>query len=175
LVLARPRAILIEPRVEKLLEKYEIPLSLLENEDWKGLEDHLERAGEGGPALAALDALRANTRLAFERFEREIGLPGRAPEMKTAIERSAEGVEKTLLKMEGRLRELIRREKTYAGQHLDKIARALRPDNSPQERALGPLSPFLINHGPAFIHWLVKNLDLDSERPQTLMLSELER
>lgn len=172
-VLHRPRALLVEPRVERQLEKYDISESILEQEDWDGLEENFERHGDYGEALEAMDSLKESQKQAFDRFAQKIGSLAETPEIKSAIKKTFGSEQKSLGKLEGRLRQVIKREQDNAGLHRDRIMQSLRPKGHPQERTLGPLSPFLLNYGNAFVDFVVEELEIEPRHVQILMLSQI--
>jgi len=172
-VLARPRAVLIEPRVERLLEKYGMDEKWISREEWSRIEEVVIRAADEARAIESLENLKKGQVEAFERFASGMGDLGKAPAVVSAIRKTSDHIQQALGKMEQRIRDELKREQETAGGQLHRLFDALRPGGAPQERVLSPIAPFQLNYGDAFAPWLVEGLDLDAPALQVLRLSDM--
>jgi bacillithiol biosynthesis cysteine-adding enzyme BshC len=139
--------VLVEPRVDRILEKFGIEL-----EDLLGppgaLESRLVRSQLPPEALAALESIRAAVEAGYEAVERS------ATEIDPTLVRPVQGARHQALSgtqdVEKKLvQHLKRRQET----ELSQIARAraaVLPGGKPQERVL-TVAPFIARYGPALV------------------------
>ena len=139
--------VLVEPRVDRILEKFGIEL-----EDLLGppgaLESRLVRSQIPPEALAALESIRAAVETGYEAVERS------ATEIDPTLVRPVQGARHQALSgtqdVEKKLvQHLKRRQET----ELSQIARAraaVLPGGKPQERVL-TVAPFIARYGPALV------------------------
>jgi bacillithiol synthase len=147
LVLPRWSGVLVEPRVDRVLQKFGIELQdLLEPPG--SLESRLVRSQLPEQATRALQALRENLLSGYET------LAGSAVEIDPTLGRPVEGSKNQALAglrdIEKKLvQHLKRRQEVELGQ-LAKARALVLPDNQPQERVL-TVAPFLARHGPPLV------------------------
>ena len=172
-VLARPRLLLVEPRVERHLAKAGIPESLLTEEKWEAVAEAFMRSTDHGAALDALDAWRSWQTDAFSAFSRQLGDIADKPQIASALTKTSLAYGQATDRLEKRLRDsILAGQETVAAQK-DRCMQSLRPLGLPQERVLGPLAPFLVNYGGGVIPWILEHMDLDARNPQVLHLSRI--
>jgi len=147
LALPRWSGILVEPRVDRVLQKFSIDLEdLLEAPGV--LEAKLVRSQLPGDATGAIEELRAAIESGYEALGNSaLGIdPTLARPVQGARNQALGGVNDMERKL---VQHLKRRQETELGQIVK--ARALvMPDNKPQERVL-TVAPFLARHGPALL------------------------
>jgi uncharacterized protein YllA (UPF0747 family) len=163
LVLPRWSGILVEPRVDRVLQKFNIELSEL-LEPPGALEARLVRSQLPEETTQALETLRATLEAAYEDLARS------AAEIDPTLTRAVQGVKHQglagLQDIEKKLvQHLKRRQETELGQ-IAKARALVLPDNKPQERTL-TIAPFLARYGAT----LVRELD---EAIETWYASALE-
>jgi bacillithiol biosynthesis cysteine-adding enzyme BshC len=163
LVLPRWSGILVEPRVDRVLQKFNIELSEL-LEPPGALEAKLVRSQLPEETTHALETLRATLQAAYEDLARS------AAEIDPTLTRAVQGVKHQglagLQDVEKKLvQHLKRRQETELGQ-IAKARALVLPDNKPQERTL-TIAPFLARYGTT----LVRELD---EAIETWYASALE-
>jgi bacillithiol biosynthesis cysteine-adding enzyme BshC len=147
LVLPRWSGVLIEPRVDRVLQKFGIELhDLLEPAG--ALESRLVRSQLPESATRALQALRQALLSGYETLAQS------AVEIDPTLARPVEGTKNQALAglkdVEKKLvQHLKRRQEVELGQ-LAKARTAVLPENQPQERVL-TMAPFLARHGPSLI------------------------
>jgi bacillithiol biosynthesis cysteine-adding enzyme BshC len=150
LVLPRWSGILVEPRVDRVLQKFNIDLGdLLEPSG--GLEARLVRSQLPPEATHALETLRAALEAEYETLGRS------AAEIDPTLTRPVQGVKHQALAglqdIEKKLvQHLKRRQETELGQ-IAKARALVLPDNKPQERIL-TIAPFLARYGPTLLREL---------------------
>jgi bacillithiol synthase len=153
--LPRWSGILLEPRVERVLDKFQITLEdLLAPEG--ALEARLVRSQLPSEALEALTSIRE----ALERGYEALGQS--ATEIDPTLVRSIQGVQQQALTgtqdVEKKLvQHLKRRQETELGQ-IRRARNAVLPLNKPQERVL-TVAPFLARHGPDLIEQLTDEIE----------------
>jgi bacillithiol biosynthesis cysteine-adding enzyme BshC len=172
-VLMRPRVLLIEPPLERYMEKHGVPADLLAREAWDEVEERIVRSSGYGAALEALEEVLRNNEADFRRLGERLGRLAEAPAVASAIEKTASATRKAMERLEQRVRDEIGREQEAGGGHLRRLRAALHPDGKPQERVLGPCFPFLLNHGEGLVRWLLDSIDLDRDGVQPLFLSNI--
>jgi bacillithiol biosynthesis cysteine-adding enzyme BshC len=147
LALPRWSGILVEPRVDRVLRKFNIELEdLLEPPG--GLEAKLVRSQLPEDATRTIAELRAAIESGYER------LGASAAEVDPTLVRPVQGAKHQALggvaDMERRLiQHLKRRQETELGQ-IAKARALVLPDNKPQERIL-TVAPFLARHGSVLL------------------------
>jgi len=147
LVVPRWSGVLVEPRVDRVLQKFGIELGdLLEPQG--SLESRLVRSQLPEEASRGLESLRESLLLGYQTLARS------AAEIDPTLTRPVEGARNQALAglkdIEKKLvQHLKRRQELELGQ-LAKARALVLPDNQPQERVL-TIAPFLARHGPALI------------------------
>jgi bacillithiol biosynthesis cysteine-adding enzyme BshC len=145
--LPRWSGVLVEPRVDRVLEKFGIGLAdLLEPSG--SLESRLVRSQLPGEAVSALATLRASLEEGYDVLERSAG------EIDPTLVRPVQGARNQALngtqEVEKKLvQHLKRRQDTELGQ-IARARTAVLPGGKPQERVL-TVAPFLARYGPALI------------------------
>jgi bacillithiol synthase len=145
--LPRWSGVLVEPRVERILQKFNIELSdLLEPPGV--LEGRLVRSQLPDEATSALTMLREALEAGYGTLARS------AAEIDPTLTRPVQGTKNQALSglqdIEKKLiQHLKRRQETELGQ-IAKARALVLPDNQPQERLL-TIAPFLARYGPALL------------------------
>jgi bacillithiol biosynthesis cysteine-adding enzyme BshC len=150
LVLPRWSGILVEPRVDRVLQKFNIELGEL-LEPPGVLEARLVRSQVPEETTRALETLRATLETAYETLARS------AAEIDPTLTRPVQGVKhQALAGLQDIERKLVQHLKRRQETELGQIAKAralVLPDNQPQERTL-TIAPFLGRYGPPLIQEL---------------------
>lgn len=147
LALPRWSGILVEPKVERVLQKFGIELDDLVAPAG-ALETKLVRSQLPEEAVRAIDQLRLALESGYEALGRS------ATEIDPTLARPVQGARNQGLNgvndMERKLlQHLKRRQETELGQ-IAKARVMVLPDNKPQERVLS-VAPFLARHGPGLV------------------------
>ena len=145
--LPRWSGVIVEPRVERVLDKFGVSLEEL-LEPPGPLESRLVRSELPAETVAALERLRAAIQREYELVERaavDVDPTLARPVQSTRQQAlgGAQDIEKKLLQ------HLKRRRETELGQ-LARARTAVAPDGRPQERVL-TIAPFLARYGPALL------------------------
>jgi bacillithiol biosynthesis cysteine-adding enzyme BshC len=145
--LPRWSGVLVEPRVDRVLEKFGIDLAEL-LEPSGALEARLVRSQLPGEALEALAAIRAAVEEGYGTLEK------RANDIDPTLVRPIQGASHQALagtqEIEKKLvQHLKRRQETELGQ-IGRARTAVLPSDKPQERVL-TVAPFLARYGPALV------------------------
>src|SRR5271157_5143033 len=150
-ILPRMSATLIEPRIERLLLKYEVELPELFHGECE-LRDCI--AARSLPSELKMDFERG--RLAVEEAMQRIGesLHRLDPTLVEAAERAASKVGYQVNRLEKRAAQAELRRSEILARHAAQIENALYPNKSLQEREIAALH-FYANHGPELINRLV--------------------
>jgi bacillithiol biosynthesis cysteine-adding enzyme BshC len=171
-VLSRPRVVLVEPRIERLLEKRGIPFELLEREAWNEVEARLADGEQPESVNQALMDLTNDAQAALVRLRTRLGDLANRPSVGTAFEKTERAWLQAASRLEERVRQELRQATGTGADQRERVLEALRPGGLPQERVFGPLAPFLIQYGPDLIPWILNKLDLDRNDLQVLRLEE---
>lgn len=159
LVLPRPHAIVVEPRVQRFAEKLGLTLDEALAGGVQGIQDAAARSADRGGlrarvnerTAAAHDALDALVRL-LRAETADTGLVSAAEKMRDALDGGSG-------KLDERLDKWLARRDAETARQAESLAAALFPGGVLQERALGALSPFLRVGGPNAPARLVDQLD----------------
>jgi bacillithiol biosynthesis cysteine-adding enzyme BshC len=147
LALPRWSGILVEPRVDRVLQKFNIELDDL-LEPAGALEARLVRSQLPDDTVRAIQELRAALDSGYA------ALGASATEIDPTLARPVQGVKHQALSGLGEVeRKLVQHLKRRQEVELGQIAKAralVLPDNKPQERIL-TLAPFLARYGPALL------------------------
>jgi bacillithiol biosynthesis cysteine-adding enzyme BshC len=145
--LPRWSGVLVEPRVDRILEKFGIELEEL-LAPAGALESRLVRSQLPPEATAALESIRSAVEVGYEALERS------AAEIDPTLVRPVQGVRHQALSGAQDIeRKLVHHLKRRQETELSQIARArtaVYPRGKPQERVL-TAAPFLARYGPALI------------------------
>ncbi len=171
-VLSRPRVVLVEPRIERLLEKRGIPFELLEREAWESVEARLADGEQSENVRQAFADLSSDAQVALTRLRTRLGGLGTRPSVGTALEKTERAWFQAASRLEERVRQELRQENDTGASQRERVLEALRPGGLPQERVFGPLAPFLMQYGPDLVPWILDKLDLDRNDLQVLRLEE---
>ncbi len=139
--------VLVEPRVDRILEKFGIELGDL-LDPTGGLESRLVRSQLPAEAVTALAEIRAAVEAGYEALE------GSAKEIDPTLVRPVQGARHQAVagtqEIEKKLvQHLKRRQETELSQ-IGRARTAVLPGGKPQERVL-TVAPFLARYGPALI------------------------
>lgn len=154
-VIPRWSGILVEPRVERVLRKFELELGDL-LEPAGALESRLVRSQLPEEASGTLGTLRHSLTAGYDALARS------AEEIDPTLTRPVQGAKHQALSglqdIERKLvQHLKRRQETELGQ-LAKARTLVLPDNQPQERAL-TVAPFLARYGPSLVTELSESIE----------------
>jgi uncharacterized protein YllA (UPF0747 family) len=146
-VFPRWSGLLIEPKVERVLQKFNLEISdLLEPSGT--LEARLIRSQLPDEAVRALATLRAAIEAGYE------ALGNSAAEIDPTLARPVQGTKhQALAGLQDMEKKLVQHLKRRRELELGQIAKArtlVLPDNKPQERVL-TIAPFLARYGPSLI------------------------
>ena len=146
--LPRWSGFLVEPRVDRVLEKFGIGLNEL-MEPAGSLESRLVRSQLPSEAVGALEAVRAAVEQGYGTLERSAGEidPTLVRPVQSARHQALSGTQEIEKKL---VQHLKRRQETELGQ-IARARTAVLPGGKPQERVL-TLAPFLARYGPALLH-----------------------
>jgi bacillithiol synthase len=155
LPLPRWSGLLLEPRVERVLQKFGISLEDLLAPPG-ALEARLVRSQLPPEAVEALASIRQALQQGYQSIGRS------ATEIDPTLARSVQGIQQQALagthEVEKKLvQHLKRRQETELGQ-IGRARNAVRPLNKPQERVL-TLAPFLARSGPDLIVNLTEEIE----------------
>jgi bacillithiol biosynthesis cysteine-adding enzyme BshC len=147
LVLPRWSGVMVEPRVERVLQKFGIELhDLLEPPG--SLESRLVRSQLPEQATRALQVLRQSLQSGYEQLVKS------SIDIDPTLARPVEGTRNQALAgltdIEKKLVQHLKRRQEVELAQLAKARALVLPDNQPQERVL-TVAPFLARHGPALI------------------------
>jgi uncharacterized protein YllA (UPF0747 family) len=151
LPLPRWSGVIVEPRVDRVLEKFGVQLTELFSPPG-ALEGRLVRAQVPAEAVEALDRLRRALEEGYAVLERaatEID-PTLARPTQAARQQALGGTQDIEKKL---VQHLKRRQETELGQ-LARARTAIVPNGKPQERVL-TVAPFLARYGPALLPELI--------------------
>ncbi len=145
--LPRWSGVLVEPRVDRVLEKFGIDLAELLDPSGS-LEARLVRSQLPSEALDALAAIRAAVEEGYGRLGKSAGDidPTLVRPIQGARHQSLAGTQEIEKKL---VQHLKRRQETELGQ-ISRARTAVLPGGKPQERVL-TLAPFLARYGPALV------------------------
>jgi bacillithiol biosynthesis cysteine-adding enzyme BshC len=153
--LPRWSGVLVEPRVDRILEKFGIELEeLLAPEG--ALESRLVRSNLPPEALGALESIRSAVEAGYESLERAAAqidptLVRPVPGARHQALSGTQDVEKKLVQ------HLKRRQETELGQ-IARARTAVHPGGKPQERVL-TVAPFIARYGPALVADLAEAIE----------------
>jgi uncharacterized protein YllA (UPF0747 family) len=153
--LPRWSGVLVEPRVDRILEKFGIELEeLLAPEG--ALESRLVRSNLPPEALGALESIRSAVEAGYESLERA------AAQIDPTLVRPVQGARHQALSgtqdVEKKLvQHLKRRQETELGQ-IARARTAVHPGGKPQERVL-TVAPFIARYGPALVADLAEAIE----------------
>ena len=154
-VLPRWSGVLVEPRVERVLQKFGIELADL-LEPGGALESRLVRSQLPDEASRALRGLRDSILLGYEALARS------ATEIDPTLTRAVQGIKnQALAGLSETEKKLVQHLKRRQEVELAQLARAraqVLPDNQPQERILTIVS-YLARYGPGLIGELSENME----------------
>jgi bacillithiol biosynthesis cysteine-adding enzyme BshC len=169
----RPRAVLLEPRLERRLAKHQLRPEQAADRDADALLELLLRRHDDGSHLGRAEQLRARHREQLDALKS--GLPA-DPALAGAVDRLVQSMEKGYDKLNQRLMEQQKREAGQLRQDMELIAAGLHPNGLPQERVFNPIVPYLVNYGPDWIAPLLEHLSIDPAAGlQLIALAELTR
>jgi bacillithiol biosynthesis cysteine-adding enzyme BshC len=155
LALPRWSGILVEPRVERVLQKFSIELDDL-LEPAGALEAKLVRSQLPAEAVDAIGHLRAALEAGYEALGRS------ATEIDPTLVRPVQGAKNQGLSgvhdIERKLLQHLKRRQEIELSQITKARTMVLPDNKPQERVL-TVAPFLARYGPSLLSELSEAIE----------------
>ncbi|MEN6624831.1 MAG: bacillithiol biosynthesis cysteine-adding enzyme BshC [Candidatus Sumerlaeia bacterium] len=168
----RPELTLIEQRVARSLEKYEIELGEALCKDPEPLMERFLRGEMEHGALSRIETLRARQRGEIEELYGGIGLD--VPAIRAAFDKLAQAMDKGYKAIEERVLQQRAEDEAHVRRGLAIVSASLRPAGLAQERALNPIIPFAVNYGLDWVGRLFDKIDITPTRPlQVVALAEL--
>jgi bacillithiol biosynthesis cysteine-adding enzyme BshC len=156
IIYPRARALLVEPKVAKVLEKYGLHVDDI-RKNRKTLLQMITTQGAPRPVVQACDRKLEVMQMLLDELRREVG------QTEPALVDSIDRLKRTIGQEMDKLREkLVLAQQTdldVAEQQVDKLKANLFPEGREQERILN-IFPFLFNYGIQFISHLDKAVDI---------------
>ncbi|MGD9897577.1 MAG: bacillithiol biosynthesis cysteine-adding enzyme BshC [Calditrichaceae bacterium] len=163
---SRISATLIEPKIQRLLNKYEIDPDRLQPDADEFIADFF-RADQ----FRDLDEIFMNLKKAIDRYRQEI--TGKAiildPTAAAPVEKTFDSIEANMDRLAGRLIKKAQEQNALMTGHFETIYKAVLPEKHMQERYIGSIY-FLNKYGPGWIQHLFDNLKLDRRSHQIIQL-----
>lgn len=170
-ILARARVLLIEPRVERHLERAGIPIEEVGTLSREALESRL-RQGAGGEELQVSSLGEAIER-AVAGWQAGLGPDAGDAGVEGALRKLREGIATGTAKLAERLDAArTRREETATGQRA-RVVESLYPAGEEQERSVGVWSPLLVNHGAGVFERLLAKVRTNATDLQVIRLADV--
>lgn len=171
-ILPRPRAVLIPPRVWRLLGKLGLDLEAC----LKGGAEFVEResarvADDSGFRETLCDRID-DARSALEQLAATVFEETKDTGLKRAAESLTESFEKGASKLVDRADQFLARRHSDVTNQAGKVSESLWPNGAPQERALSALSPLLLLGGPEAPRELLARIDHRATHLQPLDLRD---
>ena len=147
-ILPRDAWVLVEPRVDRLLEKLDLDVTTVEREG-KGIDDRWIARSRPPGVRDGLAALERNLAEGFERLASAVDreLPG----LKSAAGKAAHRATRALEELGRTVDARVRERESIALAQAARIRAHLVPDGRPQERTVAA-AQFLSRHGRALVH-----------------------
>ncbi len=163
---ARISATLIEPKIQRLLNKYEIDPNLLPADADEFTSDFLKAS-----QFRDLDEIFSNLKNTFNEYRRKITEKTTIldPTAVSPVEKTFDSTEANMDRLAGRLIKKARDQNDLMTGHFETIYKAVFPDKHLQERFIGSIY-FLNKYGPDWIRYLFDNLEMDSNTHQIIQL-----
>lgn len=137
----------IEPRVQRVLEKFAIAPHDLDGPEGQ-LEARLVKADIPPEAARAISQLHA---VLSQEYENLLGAVGQVdPTLKKPVQAAGHNAVRALEGLEKRLVSHLKKKNEIVVQQLAKARRSLLPDGKPQERVLS-IVPYLVRYGDSFL------------------------
>jgi len=146
--------VIVEGRVEKLMERYGLGLDALDGRPGE-LEARLVRDAMPGETAEALAGLRRELAERYERLER--GVAGIDPTLERSVQSARNAALAGTQEIERKLIASLKRENETLVRQISRARAAVLPQGQPQERVLTPAS-FLIRYGPELVDALAREV-----------------
>ncbi len=143
----RPHAVLVETSHLRAAEKLGIALDDLPLADSTNLKEALARAGTSADDQSRFDEAAGQLREALDRFQAAVHDLTPDTGARKAAEKAADSARTGIERTRDRFEQYLANRDTAMVNARGKLEGALLPGGHPQERALGPLAPLLVNHG----------------------------
>jgi bacillithiol biosynthesis cysteine-adding enzyme BshC len=147
-VLPRPRALLVEPRVRRLLDKLGLDVSACLELGADGLRREAARRADSAGVQEALRGRLDDVAGAIARLEDAVADATGDTGLRAAAEKLRQAFEKGSEKLLERADQFLQRRHADIASQADRVAASLWPGGEPQERAVGALAPLLRLGGP---------------------------
>jgi len=166
----RPSVTLLEPRVERRLEKHALALEQALTRDADELVEMILQRDLGQGQIGRIESLRARQKEELEALRREIDASAAAG---SAIDKLQQAMDKGYDKLLDRVLTQHKQDRGHLMRAMALIANSLHPARLAQERALNPIVPFAINYGMGWAVRLMARVELDYwAEPQVISLAE---
>ncbi|MBX3729256.1 MAG: bacillithiol biosynthesis cysteine-adding enzyme BshC [Candidatus Sumerlaeia bacterium] len=147
-VLPRPRALLIEPRVRRLLDKLGLDVAACLELGPEGLRREAARRADSAGVQEEIQRRLDEVAGSIARLEQTVADATGDTGLRTAAEKLRQGFEKGSEKLLERADQFLQRRHADIASQADRVAASLWPGDEPQERAIGALAPLLRLGGP---------------------------
>ncbi len=173
--LPRPRGLLLEPNVEKSLEKLGLDDTILVSENTRDIREKAALNSDFGQALEAMEQMESKAEALFDELRPQLGQMADNPAVASAMKKTLGHWKKGAAKMTQRVRREIELHDAASQHHLDRVLTTIKPGGVAQERHLGPLAPFQLHYcTQKFAKFILENLRIDAGADlQVLRLSTI--
>ncbi len=149
---------LLEPKTERLLEKYDLDVMEIPADVEEFLQDYFSKRAYSGLTrlFDEYNRMAGETQEKLSAFVDEID-----PTMQKPLEKTFQSMQHNLEKFQGRLLQRVEEKEKQTQKHLRALHEALLPGNAPQERVLGAVY-FFNKYGRGFIETLQQQLNMEN-------------
>jgi len=171
MILPRPQAYLIEPRVQRALDKLDLDLNALRDTTAEAFEASLRRQSQAPAVEADLAEARRRMDAALDFTKKKVDMAD--PAVAKAYEKMAGMLQTSFEKLAERHQRAALGRDEARRRSIATIRDSLWPDGILQERALTIFFPFLDLMGPGLIDHLIEALDLEARGIQPIAAATL--
>lgn len=167
-IIPRPAVALVEPRQARAAEKIGLPLDQIDATSPDALSAQIDAMAGDDEALRAVEAASRRLEEALEATIATLLALGPDTAVRRAAEKLDESTRQGLNKALERARHYSATRDSDRAAARQRLLEALFPGGHAQERAIGPVAPLLLQHGPGILADIAAAINYTAPRPQVL-------
>ncbi len=165
-IMPRFSFILLEPKVQRLMKKYEIDINKVSSDLNYFIRAQIRKT-HNIELEKEFHQIKKQLTSSSEIVLNQID--GVDPTLKSVVQKTFENAAGTIQKLQNRILQRIEEKEILAVQHFNEIHKSLFPNDNPQERVVSSIY-FLNKYGPDWLTHMIDQIEMDNYNQQIIML-----
>lgn len=165
-IMPRFSFILLEPKVQRLMKKYDIDINKVSNDMNHFIREQIRKTHNlelENEFQQIKNQITSSSDIILNQMD------AIDPTLKSVVQKTFENVAGTIKKLQNRILRRIEEKESLAVQHFTEIHQSLFPNENPQERVISSIY-FLNKYGPEWLTHMIDQIEIDNYNQQIITL-----